>query len=491
MSNLPNVLFACSEFTPLMKTGGLADVCSSLPQAITNMPTDTARINSMRVVIPGYQDLLDKIPAPKFVTMLELPLGTVTLCASEYEGIEILLINHETFSNRPGNPYMSDADRTWPDNAFRFALFSQAACEIALNKATLDWQPDIVHCHDWQTGLVPALLSLEPQRPATLFTIHNLAYQGNIHVEEYNKLNLPDELLTPDGLEFWGQASFIKGGLAYADKINTVSPSYALEITTKEFGCGMEGLLKHRQHHLSGILNGIDTNIWNPATDSLIACNYSIESIDQKIHNKNALQKHMGLAQDNEALLFCVISRLAVQKGIDVIIDAVKKLPEENFQLVVLGSGELKLQQQLQDLQTLYPKRIAVEIGFNETLSHLTEAGGDVFLMPSRYEPCGLNQMYSQSYGTLPLVTQVGGLADTVIAAGSNTDANGFSIAKADATLLSREMLRVLDYFKDKNRWQALQKNAMRVDNSWSKSAVAYCNLYEQVIEQHHSRIKS
>lgn len=490
MSSLPKILFACSEFTPLIKTGGLADVCSSLPQAISAIFNDTPNKNTLetsnniRVAIPGYHSLLEKIPAPTFITMLELPLGTVTLCSTMHAGLEILLINHETFSNRPGNPYMSDTDRTWPDNAYRFALFSQAVCEIALNKAGMAWHADVVHCHDWQTGLVPALLSQETQRPATLFTIHNLAYQGNIHFDEYNKLNLPDELLIPDGLEFWGQASFIKGGLAYADKINTVSPTYAVEITTKEFGCGMEGLLRHRQKHLSGILNGIDTNVWNPATDTQIAQNYSLNSLDEKIHNKRALQKQVGLAQDNDVLLFCVISRLAVQKGIDVIIDAVKRIPERNFQLIVLGAGELKLQQQLQDLQTLFPKRISIEIGFDEALSHLIEAGGDVFLMPSRYEPCGLNQMYSQCYGTLPLVTQVGGLSDTVIAAGSSTNANGFSIANADATLLANEMLSAIDCFKDKTLWQSLQRNAMQVDNSWRKSALAYCNLYGEAIAQ-------
>jgi len=493
MSSSPKVLFACSEFAPLIKTGGLADVCSSLPQAVSNVFNNTANNNTdkignkIRVVIPGYHSLLEKIQAPTFITMLELPLGTVTLCSTEYEGLEVLLVNHETFSNRPGNPYMSDADRTWPDNAFRFALFSQAVCEIALNKAGLNWAPDIVHCHDWQTGLVPALLSLETQRPATLFTIHNLAYQGNIHFDEYNKLNLPDELLIPDGLEFWGQASFIKGGLAYADRINTVSPSYAVEITTKDFGCGMEGLLKHRQHLLSGILNGVDTNVWDPISDPLIAQNYSIDNIAAKMQNKKALQKQAGLTQEDDTLIFCVISRLAVQKGIDVIIDAVKTMPDENFQLIVLGAGESKLQQQLQDLQTLFPKRISVEFGYNEAKSHLIEAGGDVFLMPSRYEPCGLNQMYSQRYGTLPLVTQVGGLADTVIAADNTTgkQANGFSIARADATLLAKEMRRAIECFKDKVRWRALQKNAMQIDNSWSKSAHAYCDLYEQAIAQH------
>jgi len=270
---------------------------------------------------------------------------------------------------------MSDADRPWPDNALRYALFSQAVCKIAKSPDPLGWQPDIVHCHDWQTGLVPALFSLETDTPATVFTIHNLAYQGNITMAEYNRLNLPDELLVQDGIEFWGQASFIKGGIAFADRINTVSPNYAREITGKEFGCGMEGLLLHRRQYLSGILNGIDLTTWNPATDPHLVKNYTADTLENKAENKYDLQMKLGLKTDPDTVLAAA-----------------------------------------------NPERIAVVVGFNEELSHKIEAGADVFLMPSRYEPCGLNQMYSHRYGTLPLVTCVGGLADTVIARFRNAE---------------------------------------------------------------------
>lgn len=457
-------------------------MCGSLPQALAHKGDD------IRIVLPGYHSVLEQIPEPVYVGMLELSLGTVTLCRTELNGTQVLLVNHESFSNRPGNPYMSDSDRPWPDNSYRFALFSQAVVEIAQDNSGLSWQPDIVHCHDWQTGLVPALLSLAnvegKKTPATLFTIHNLAYQGNIMLDAYNKLGLPGELLIQDGIEFWGQASFIKGGIAYANRINTVSPSYASEITTKAFGCGMEGLLRYRATKLSGILNGIDVDIWNPATDPHIKTNYSIDTLERKIENKTDLQKMLNLRADPNALLFGVISRLAVQKGIDLIIDVISKIKDQNIQLAVLGSGDSELQKKLLDLAKSNPDNIAVEIGFNEALSHKIEAGADVFLMPSRYEPCGLNQMYSHRYGTLPLVTKAGGLADTVI----NTDeinANGFVIDAANVASLQRGIETAIATFSDQSTWSQLQRNAIRTDYSWATSASQYKALYHETIQEH------
>jgi len=473
-------LFACSELTPWIKTGGLADVCGSLPQALKAADVD------VRVILPGYHSVLaenhgaqNSITTPTFLALLELPLGTVTLCCSQLDGIDVLLVNHESFTNRPGNPYMSDADRPWPDNARRFALFSQAVCEIAKTSDHINWKPDIVHCHDWQTGLVPALLSLQANAPATVFTIHNLAYQGNITMAEYNRMNLPTELLIQDGIEFWGQASFIKGGIAYADRVNTVSPTYAKEITNKEFGCGMEGLLLHRSKYLSGILNGIDVTTWNPATDTYIAKNYTIDTLKDKAENKRDLQTCLNLKSDPDTILFGVISRLAVQKGIDVIIDAVGRLPDKNFQLAAIGSGDSSLQKQLEKLVAENPARIAVEFGYSEELSHKIEAGADAFLMPSRYEPCGLNQMYSHRYGTLPLVTRVGGLADTVVDHSDNPEqANGFVIDSPDSKSLQRGMQSVIDTFKNKSKWLQMQRNGMKIDYSWTESASHYIDMY-------------
>ncbi len=483
-NNSLKVLFACSELTPWVKTGGLADVCGSLPQALAEGGDD------VRVVLPGYHSVLQHIPAPLFISVVKLPLGSITLCRGDLHGIQVLLVMHESFTNRPGNPYMSDSDRPWPDNARRFALFSQAVCEIAQDRTDLHWQPDIVHCHDWQTGLVPALLSQtdteqHTSRPATVFTIHNLAYQGNIMIDAYNRLGLPSELLVQDGLEFWNQASFIKGGIAFADKITTVSATYADEITTKDFGCGMEGLLQYRRDRLSGILNGIDTDIWNPETDLHINTNYTFGTIDKKANNKKDLQAQLKLREDPNALLLGVISRLAVQKGIDLIIDAIKQLKNENIQLAVLGAGDSELQQQLQKLAKANPENVSVEIGFNESLSHKIEAGADVFLMPSRYEPCGLNQMYSHRYGTLPLVTSVGGLADTVIDINDDpASANGFVIKSANPVLLQQGILRVIELFKDKTRWRNLQNNAMQINYSWAASAAQYKNLYRQALQE-------
>ena len=481
------VLFACSELTPLIKTGGLADVCGSLPHAMSKSGDD------VRIVLPGYHSILQKIPDPTFISLLELPLGTVTLCRTELNDAQILLVNHETFSNRAGNPYMSDSDRPWPDNAFRFALFSQAVCHIAQNLTQLEWQPDIVHCHDWQTGLVPALLSLTDTRPATLFTIHNLAYQGNIMLDAYKQLELPETLYVKDGLEFWGQASFLKGGLAYADRINTVSPTYAAEITGTAFGCGMEGLLQYRSHKLSGILNGIDTELWNPVTDRHIAKNYSADTLEHKIENKRALQRKLQLPIDDDTIIFGVISRLAVQKGIDLIVEAFEQLNDSQdqlvqFQLIILGAGESELQNQLLKLAKSHPDRISVTIGFDEPLSHMIEAGSDVFLMPSRYEPCGLNQMYSHRYGTLPLVNCVGGLADTVVDAKDKKNGNGFTIDTANTEQLLHGLTRIIEVFKDKDTWQRLQRRAMQTNYSWTESAAQYRSLYLQTMDENPSQ---
>jgi len=472
-----NILFACSEMTPWIKTGGLADVCGSLPQALKLSG------ENVQLVLPGYHSVLETIAAPEFVTLLECPLGTVTLCKSDHNGIPILLINYESFTNRPGNPYMSDPDRPWPDNARRFALFSQAVCMIAQDQANLDWQADIVHCHDWQTGLVPALLSLNTEAPATVFTIHNLAYQGNITMDAYHELALPEELLIQDGLEFWGQASYIKGGLAFADRITTVSQSYADEITTSTFGCGMEGLLQHRKDRLSGILNGIDTDIWNPSSDPHIAQTYSIDTLALKAQNKADLQKTLNLKQDPDTVLFGVTSRLAVQKGIDLIIESISQLGCDNLQLAILGSGDSELQSQLLSLAHAHPLKIAVEIGFDEKLSHKIEAGADVFLMPSRYEPCGLNQMYSHRYGTLPLVTRVGGLADTVISLSDDPDkANGFVIDAANTAALRRGIEGAIKAFHKKGSWVKMQHNAMQANYSWAESAAKYIVLYRELL---------
>ncbi len=477
-SKKQQVLFACSEMTPLVKTGGLADVCGSLPQALKRSGTD------VRIVLPGYRSILQEIAAPEFLCTLDLALGPVAICSTTINDINVLLLCHPVFTNRDGNPYMSDDDRGWPDNPMRYALLSQAVVKIAMNESNLDWQPDVVHCHDWQTGLVPALLALQYPRPATIFTIHNLAYQGNIMQNLYSELDLPAALFHPNGLEFWGQASYIKGGIAYADRVNTVSAGYAEEIKTAEFGNGMDGLLRSRSQRVSGILNGIDESLWDPLSDPTLPKNFGIKTLNDKKFCKAALQKEMGLPVDETAMVCGVISRLAEQKGIDIIIDAISKRVKDNLQLIVLGTGETDLQVKLLDLQNKHDKQVAVRIGFDESLSRLIEAGSDVFLMPSRYEPCGLNQMYSLRYGTLPVVTNVGGLADTVMNYDSNNPdkANGFVLTKASSDALQSGIEKSLKAFTNKKLWKQLQTNGMSACFSWDESALKYQQLYEKAM---------
>lgn len=485
--NQYNVLFACSELTPWVKTGGLADVSGSLPHALRRAGAE------VKIALPGYKAVLDQIERPQYICHLDLPLGPVAVCAATLAGTEVLLLTHPVFSNRTGNPYMSDDDRAWPDNPYRFALFSQAVAEIGLNRANLDWQPDIVHCNDWQTGLTPALLSLSHQRPATVFTVHNLAYQGNILFNAYKELGLPQSLFHTDGLEFWGQASFIKGGLAYADRVNTVSPSYASEIKTIEFGNGMDGMLNSRGERVSGILNGIDEEEWNPATDPYLKQNYSVSSLELKAENKIALQQRMKLPVDKDIPLFGSISRLAVQKGIDVLIEAIAAMPDDSFQLAILGAGETELQSQLSQLAERYPDKVAVRFGYDESLSRAIEAGADVFVMPSRYEPCGLNQFYSLRYGTVPLVTRVGGLADTVFDVDAEdvkpAQKNGFVIDNATTQNLISGMRRAIHHYQDKPQWQSLQRTGMQANYSWNRSASEYIALYAKAIGDNLNRM--
>lgn len=471
------VLFACSEFAPLVKTGGLADVCASLPKALNSTGTN------IRVVLPGYKTVLEQLDNVTLTGTIDLPLGPVAIGKTTHEDIELYLVCHPVFSNRAGNPYMSDDDRGWSDNPLRFALFSQAVIELATNRDHLGVAIDVVHCHDWQTGLVPAMLALHNPRPATVFTIHNLAYQGNIMLNHYEELGLPGALFHANGIEFWGQASYIKGGIAYADRVNTVSPTYAREIQTETFGNGLDGLLRSRSSRVSGILNGIDEDSWNPASDPHIAANFSAENIAHKQRNKLALQQHMKLPQDADTPLFGVISRLASQKGIDTLIDALDRETSLDYQLVVLGSGETDLQNRLHRLHQRHPEHVAVSIGFDESLSRLIEAGSDIFVMPSRYEPCGLNQMYSLRYGTLPLVTPVGGLADTVINYTDNADtANGFIVDDASTEALLQGIHKAKQLYQNKALWQQLQQNGMTTSFSWENSALLYQQLYKTAI---------
>lgn len=477
-----NILFLASELHPLIKTGGLADVASSLSKALRELGQD------VRVLLPAYPEAKQRCQNLRPVaqlSLLERPAALLETTVPETD-IPLWLLDAPGWYDRPGDPYSMPDGNPWPDNAERFGALCWAGLHLALNQAGLNWQPDIVHLNDWQTGLVPALLSLQATRPATVFTIHNLAYQGIFPAQTLAQLKLPQTLWHVDGLEFHGQLSFIKAGLMYADRINTVSPTYAKEIQTPAFGCGLEGVLKRRSQHLSGILNGIDTQQWNPATDPWIAQTYDLKSLPRKQANKLALQSRFNLPPHAETPLLAFIGRLVTQKGIDLILQSLPSLIQYPLQFLFLGSGESDFEHGLQYWARRHPSQIAVHIGYDEALSHLIEAGADMLLMPSRFEPCGLTQMYSQRYGTVPIVHRTGGLADTVIDATpdqlANQAATGVSFEHPVAGALQEAIKRAWLMYSQPNLWQRLQRAGMIRDFSWRKSAAEYCWLYQQAL---------
>ena len=450
------ILFVASEAHPLVKTGGLGDVAGSLPAALQSLHAD------VRLLLPAYRDAMAGAGKLKTVAQIFLPnlAQGVRLLEGKLPGtrVKTWLVDFPPAFDRSGNPYLNAHGQPWHDNASRYALFARVATQIALNQSGLKWQPDVVHCHDWQAGLVPALLAMEEKRPATVFTIHNLAYQGLFPHETFTALGLPSSLWSPDALEFHASLSFIKGGLVFADQITTVSPTYAREIQTPEFGCGLDGLLHFRaaqgsasplrggEHRtvaggrmpgatagsLTGILNGIDDKTWNPAGDAHIAKRYSAHRLSGKQANKPALQKAFGLPHDPQVPLIGIVGRMVQQKGIDLVLEAIPELMKQSVQMVMLGTGDGDYENQLRAQAARFPAQLSVRIGYDEDLAHLVEAGADMFLMPSRFEPCGLNQLYSLRYGTVPVVRATGGLADTVSDYDRDPDAGtGFSLSSS------------------------------------------------------------
>lgn len=474
------ILFVTSEAHPLAKTGGLGDVCGSLPPALRKLGHD------VHVLLPAYPAA--KRAAGRLRKIAQIPIPFVNASATLLEGVipgtnvVLWLVDFPPAFDREGNPYLDPTGQPWHDNAQRFALLCSVGAALALGETPLNWRPDIVHCNDWQTGLLPALLAQHDRRPAMVFTIHNLAYQGLFPEDTRYRLSLPPSLWSMHALEFYGQLSFIKGGLVFADHVTTVSPTYAQEIQTPEFGYGLDGLLRHRADRLSGILNGIDTDAWDPAKDSYISQRYSARSFNRKKINKTALQATLGLAAEPERPLIGMVGRLVEQKGADLVLHAWAELASSGVQLALLGSGDSGLELAWRDIAHRYPGQAATYIGYNEALAHQIEAGADMFLMPSRFEPCGLNQMYSLRYGTLPVVRRVGGLADTVIDADEGgTKANGFVFDAATPAALTRAVQRALALYRDKARWRSLALNGMRQDFSWHKSAQAYTALYQSL----------
>jgi starch synthase len=481
---MTKILFVTSEAHPLIKTGGLGDVSGSLPAALK------AQHCTLRLMLPAYPEAKSKLGELKRIAALRIPgtPGEIVLLEGEIpeSKITVWLVDYAPAFAREGNPYQGPDGHDWTDNAERFALFARAVCAVALGRAGLRWVPDVVHCNDWQSGLVPALLSLEATRPATVFTIHNLSYQGLFPAETFRELGLPAALWSHHGLEFHGRLSFIKGGIAYADRITTVSPGYAREIQTPEFGCGLEGLLHHRRGALRGILNGIDNKEWNPAADPHLVKRYDAKHLKNKAANKAALLEEFGLPPLDGYLLLGSVGRLVEQKGVDLILDLIKGLHRLPVQLVMLGSGAKHLEDAMLRAAKKHPEQISVKIGYNEGLAHRVEAGSDAFLMPSRFEPCGLNQLYSLRYGTLPIVHAVGGLADTVTDSNVQTlqenTATGFCFRQPTLEALQDTLERVLELYSRPDDWSAVMKNAMAQNFDWHASAGQYIQLYGEML---------
>jgi len=476
------VLFATPECAPLAKTGGLGDVSAALPAALH------ARQVDVRVLLPGYDEVLSQIGAAAEVARVSALRGIEArvLQASLPSGVPLLVLDCPRLYRRTGGPYADAIGAAWPDNALRFGFLSHAAAWLGSDQSPLAWRPQVVHCNDWPLGLAPAYLRfMSGPRATSLMTVHNLAFQGNFDRALLADLDLPEASFSIEGLEFHGMLSFIKAGIYYADAISTVSTNYAREIQTESFGCGLHGLLGSRSDRLFGIVNGIDVAVWDPLTDRYLPSRYSERSLWRKNRNKLALQRQLELESDPDTPVLGVVSRLTHQKGTDLIAEVGGQLADLPAQLVVLGSGDREHEQALRALAASRPGRVAVRIGFDEQLAHLVEAGSDLFLMPSRFEPCGMNQMYSQRYGTPPVAHATGGLADTVVDCTAQTlaagSASGFLFAPASAPALLEGVRRGIALYHDRRGWRALQRYAMSKDFSWDKAALQYAALYEQL----------
>ncbi len=475
------VLHVCSEIFPLLKTGGLADVVGALPAAQIAEGIDT------RVLLPGFPDLKKGIPDTEVVARLQTFAGYVELLYGQFDGVGIYLIDAPGLYDRPGSPYHDESQFAYTDNYLRFALLGWIGCELACG---LDpyWRPEVVHAHDWHAGLTCAYLAARGRPAKSVFTVHNLAYQGLFAAKHMDDIQLPWSFFNMFGLEFFGQISYLKAGLFYADHITAVSPTYAREITLPEYGYGMEDLLKQRQleGRLTGILNGVDPAIWDPAQDLLLNARYNRDVLDAKVENKRQLQITMGLKIDDKVPVFAVVSRLTKQKGLDLVLEALPGLLEQGGQLVLLGAGDAVLQQGFLAAAAEYPGQVGVQIGYHEAFSHRIMGGADVIMVPSRFEPCGLTQLYGLKYGTLPLVRRTGGLADTVNDSSlenlADGMASGFVFEDSNAWSLLRAIRRAFVLWSRPSLWRYVQRQAMGMDFSWQVASVAYRDLYQRLL---------
>jgi starch synthase len=488
------VLYACSEIYPLLKTGGLADVSAALPPALQYSGCD------IRLLLPGFPAIFAGIKNldASSVASLDLPRGygpqlptdaAAKIVRAELpNGLACYVLDAPACFDRPGNPYLNPEGQAWADNAQRFALLSWAAACLGQGLDAL-WQPDILHCHDWHTGLAPLYLSLpqgsEGVRAASVFTIHNLAYQGLFPAEVFSILGLPDKLFGIDGVEFYNQVSFMKAGLQFADRITTVSPSYAREILTHEQGSGLEGVLRSRTAVLSGILNGVDYLVWSPAHDAVLKQTFDWRSLERKKHAKTQLQTLLGLQPRADTLVLGVVSRLTEQKGLHLLAAVLEDVVGQGAQLALIGGGDPAIEQAFVEAAKKYPGQVAVRIGYDENLAHSIIAGADVIVVPSRFEPCGLTQLYGLRYGTLPLVRRIGGLADTVVDASADhlLDGTACGVVFDDFSDegLRAALQRIQSLYAQPAVWKAVQTHAMQLRFDWQVAAGHYLALYRSL----------
>ncbi|KAB0682588.1 glycogen synthase GlgA [Aureimonas leprariae] len=480
----PVVLSVASEIYPLIKTGGLADVAGALPLALEDLGL------RVRSLLPAYPTVMAKLtngstPEP----ILDLPDlfgGNARVLTVRYADLDLLLLDAPHLFDRPGGPYITETGQDHADNWARFAALSKAAAEIA-GGAIAGFQPDILHAHDWQAALAPVYLAFNGTKGVrSVVTIHNLAFQGAFAPDIFAKLGLPRSAWSLEGVEYYGSVGYLKGGLHAADVVTTVSPTYAEEILTPEGGMGLDGLLAGRGNRLVGIVNGIDTDAWDPATDAALPQTYSVKTLKARARNKRALEAEFGLAHNDDPV-FCVISRLTWQKGMDLLAEAADEIVSSGVRLAIFGSGDRMIEGAFHAAHARHPDRIGVKIGYDEALAHRIQAGADAIIIPSRFEPCGLTQLCGLRYGCVPVVSRVGGLADTVInanyAAVQSNVATGTIFAPVTAKSLHDAVVRTRDLYRQPALWQSMQKRGMATDVSWTASAARYVELYRGLIE--------
>ncbi len=478
------VLHVAAEVYPLVKTGGLADVVAALPAALAEQGVD------VRLLLPGLPPVLEAVQGARTVIEIGSCFGAlrVRLLLARMPGthLPVYVIDAPYLYRRDGSPYQDRQGEEWPDNLQRFALLGWVAAHLAAGDADLDWAPDVVHAHDWHAAMACAYMADHaPTAAGSVFTVHNLAFQGLFPMHDWPLLGLASRLMSPSGLEYHGQLSFMKAGLKFADQVTTVSPTYAREIATHEFGCGLDGVIRGRQRPVTGVLNGIDDQIWNPATDTAIAERYDLERRSGKLTCRRALQAELGLDVDDQALLVTIVSRLTSQKGLDLVLAALPALVADGVQLAVQGTGDAVLEAALRIAQQAHPGRVHAHIGYDEARAHRLVAGADVIAVPSRFEPCGLTQMYGLRYGTLPLVRRVGGLADTIVDSNPLTladgSASGFVFDAPTALAFERCVHRAKELRSNALAWAQVQARGMGSALSWAGPAQEYLALYTQV----------